>query len=150
MARSKLIAQPMLTFLEENNPCGVLLCGPVDPLAVMHTKSSDDHDSDDGAEGCGGGSEEEEEEDEEEEGEEEGGGEEDSDMKGCTKMAGSKSISGGKTRAGRDVASPIRMQSPKGKGRAVEAETAAWDGRPVDGWPVTPSSWLRCVEKALR
>jgi hypothetical protein len=143
----------MLTFLEENNPCGVLLCGPVDPLAVMHTKSSDDHDSDDGAEGCGGGSEEEEEEEEEEEGEEEeeeGGGGEDSDMKGCTKMAGSKSISGGKTRAGRDVASPIRMQSPKGKGRAVEAETAAWDGRPVDGWPVTPSSWLRCVEKALR
>jgi len=28
------------TFLEDSNPCGVLLCGPVDPLAVMHTSQA--------------------------------------------------------------------------------------------------------------
>lgn len=46
------------------------------------------------------------------------------------------------------VALQERVQSPKGSRRQVEG--TAWDGKPVDGWPVTPSSWLRCVEKALR
>jgi len=176
--RSKLIAQPILTFLDDDNPCGVLLCGPVDPLAVMHSKMSDDQDSEDGADSSGAEDETLEDASEDgsgsDQGEEEEEEEEEDDKTPATRSANASGATKGKSSPGRGkappragtgsgetaaaqnrkcdapsvAASPIKVQSPKGKGR--EVETAAWDGKPVDGWPVTPSSWLRCVEKALR
>ena len=140
-ARCRLIAAPIATLLQDDNPCGVMLCGPVDPLAVMHAKTSDHDEEETASEGESG-----------------------SEIEAVPEHPLSPNRRGGgvagSMATGRIPSSPKNKTTSLAGGAGTPhknqagigqvGELLAWDGQEVKGWPVTAEAWLNCVEKALR